>query len=245
MHILVLLLLALLLSFSPAAAAPVRMTNTMCPVIDGDEAKPEFHVEYEGRVIYFSSEAAIELFNASPEEYLPNLPDPANVPKWIDSKVTREVAAQPPNEPVSVARLVSFFGRYHPAMVHFPVALIVVALLAELLSFKWPSLRDAAIFCLAIAAMGGVAAVASGWVLAGSREMNGPLVDVQELHRWLGVATLASCVVALALGLSARRWPKSPARAFYLAVLVGSAALVTLAGHFGATLVYGFEGLKF
>lgn len=82
---------------------------------------------------------------------------------------------------------VQFVGRFHPLVVHLPIALLLVVPLLELagLTKKWSHLRAAAGFLLCFAAAAAVAAVALGWLLAWSGGYEGPLVI---RHMWGGVS---------------------------------------------------------
>ena len=60
--------------------------------------------------------------------------------------------------------LVSVFGRLHPSVVHFPIALILLALVVELLAFRWKKaeLRWAGMFLLLCGAIGAALAALAG-----------------------------------------------------------------------------------
>ncbi len=238
--------------FAQSSATPGNDTD---PVMVGEKVDPEIYTDFNGRRIYFSNETSKELFEMSPDEYLPNLPDPNTKPAkkeddrpWIEVQSKIESPSAAPTAPVSFPkRIVEFFGHYHPAIVHFPVALIIAAALAELIGLRWRKFPAEPIagFSLAIAAPGALVACASGWILAGMQEFTGAQAQLIFLHRWIGIATAVSALVCLALWQANRRRPRSGVRPFYLVAVFGTALLVTITGHLGATLVYGFETLKF
>jgi uncharacterized membrane protein/mono/diheme cytochrome c family protein len=129
----------------------------------------------------------------------------------------------------------SLAARSHVLLVHFPIALIVAALLAEVL-FMWR--RSAGIcatgrFCIVLAALSALLTAFTGW---SSGEAWSPArVDT---HRWLAVSALiTSSLAALVSPLAAR--PVGWARLAYRLLLVVAAVLVSLAAHQGGILVHG------
>src|ERR1700730_14654648 len=128
-------------------------------------------------------------------------------------------------------------GRLHPLLVHFPIALILVAAIAELVSVttRFPGWRTVAVANLRAGAAFAVASAGAGWLLASSR-----IVEASpglEWHRWLGLAA-GGAAVAAALCASDMNQP-SRRRWLYRLALFSAAALVAVAGHFGARLVWG------
>ena len=133
-------------------------------------------------------------------------------------------------------------GRLHPLIVHFPIALVIVAAAAEGGAIvtgdaRW---RAVAIMNIRAGAAFAVAAVAAGWLLASGVEIAPPL----EWHRWLGVVAALSAVVAAAATIHGVRWP--PHRFWiYRAGLFSAAAFVAATGHSGGLLVWGAEFMRF
>ncbi|CAG4997565.1 hypothetical protein DYBT9275_01801 [Dyadobacter sp. CECT 9275] len=116
-------------------------------------------------------------------------------------------------------------------MVHFPVGLLCVALLLELIDWKHNSdkLRAGINLLLWIGAGSAVVAVAFGWLLAGEGEYGG---DSLEIHRWAGIATMVlSCMTVFALTRGKI--------ALYRSLLILTVVGVSLAGHYGAMLTHG------
>ncbi|MBI5154386.1 hypothetical protein HZA57_04030 [Candidatus Poribacteria bacterium] len=233
--VLVMLAAVVALLFSSASAQIPPGGNQFCPVTEGLRADPGIWADYEGRRIYFSSETARELFEFSPEDYIANLGAPGSA----ESGEELPERFIEPEEPPAALRLA---GHAHPLVVHFPVAMLIGAALAELISlrFRREEMRAAARFCLAVGAAGAAAAAAPGWLLALTMEFSDGMDVVLMLHRWVGVATAVSALVCLDLSERAQKAPAgSPHRAFYLVTLFGTAGLVAVAGHFGGTLVFG------
>jgi uncharacterized membrane protein len=134
-------------------------------------------------------------------------------------------------------------GRLHPLVVHFPIALVIVAAASEAgwivtSDRRWRSL---AVFNVRVAAVFAVAAAAAGWRLASAPGIEP--TSLLEWHRWLGAsAALSTSVVAAVTvrdeaGSQARLW-------IYRIALFGGALLVAAAGHSGGLLVWGADFLR-
>jgi uncharacterized membrane protein len=132
------------------------------------------------------------------------------------------------------------FGKFHPALAHFPIALLVVAALVE----SWSILRrqrkpiGTTLVCLYIGAAAAVVSTLLGWADANVTGDKGTTVD---LHRWLGVTVAGFAVVSVILSIIVLRRTKSSWRLIwsYRAGVLASAALVGLVGSFGGKLVHG------
>jgi uncharacterized membrane protein len=138
--------------------------------------------------------------------------------------------------------LLLFLARLHVVLVHFPIGLIVAAGLIEFVRLRAAPQRGrspAASLCLAMGAIGALAAAASGWQLAELEPPGRALERTLFLHRWTGVATAGLALGTLALGyLQAASVSTSLFRA-YRAGLVLCVLAVSAAGHFGGEMVHG------
>ena len=81
-----------------------------------------------------------------------------------------------------------FLGRLHPLIVHFPIGLLIVALILELftLNKKNQELRGGIKYLLMIGALGAAISVAFGLLLKTQDEYSGSLLTI---HQWSGIAT--------------------------------------------------------
>ena len=132
----------------------------------------------------------------------------------------------------------SFIGTFHPLLVHFPIALVLAAAGAELLSMATArqAWRTIAAANIRAGAATGVAAAITGWLLASA-----PFMDAApsvEWHRWVGMAGAVGAVGAALLSSSLSM--SSTRSAFvYRLTLFATALLVAITGHLGGTLVWG------
>lgn len=141
----------------------------------------------------------------------------------------------PPVKPRSP--LYYLVGKVHPIVIHFPIALIIAAGLAELFSLtqRRTGMTSAVTFCLLLGSAGAVVAAISGWVFAMDNgypiELN---TEYYSLHRWLGVACALLSPLLLWIDLLSVK-----DRRFFRVFLLLVVILVMATGHFGGMLVYG------
>ena len=140
-------------------------------------------------------------------------------------------------------------GVLHPAMVHFPIALLTVAGLFSLLALRGSLvMSDIAYACLWLGALGGLAASAVGWSYL-SQEGYADLLDFNQndywsktwvWHAWSGIV---SSVVAFILALIAAGYRRSDPEggAVWKLGCILLAALTGLVGHFGGKMQYGSD----
>jgi uncharacterized membrane protein len=130
----------------------------------------------------------------------------------------------------------------HPAIVHFPIALSLVALLFEVLA-RHPRARvleSSAGLLMVLAALGSVAAVLSGQaarddavVPAGVGPLLGRHEDIGETAMWVLLAA-----AAVRLVLAWRGWFKGVVPWAYLALALAAAGLVSYNGYLGGRMVF-------
>ena len=144
-----------------------------------------------------------------------------------------ESAASPPRQ--ERPAILRWAGHFHPLLVHFPIALLSLAPLAELMAllFGVSRLKDTASFMLVVGALSAIPAASLGWLLS----LETSASDGLELHRWLGVST---AVLALLLSATLGRHPK-----WRLPGMLIVALLVGLTGHIGGGLSWGESWLAF
>jgi uncharacterized membrane protein len=126
-------------------------------------------------------------------------------------------------------------GRMHPAIVHFPIALVTVAAVLEAWQIvrRKDTINPATPVCLVLGALSAIVASTFGW-LWDSYEPGGKNVD---LHQWIGIGATAAAVFAVILLIKAAQ--SSPARMALRGFVFASAAAVGLTGYLGGDLVHG------
>lgn len=130
--------------------------------------------------------------------------------------------------------VLNLLGNLHPSIVHFPVALLTLAGALALLTRGRPDHRwsSALGLLLDLAALGGAAAVATGWLFAAREPFHGEAAVLLARHRWLGVGVALCAALAAIL----RRWWSG--RPVLAAATLG-ALLVLGTGYLGGELVFG------
>ena len=129
----------------------------------------------------------------------------------------------------------SVLTRLHPATVHFPIALLIVAALVEMLAMARSSgpLAQAANVMTVAGAAGAVIAALFGWIHTGIW-FGGD--STMHWHRWTGTG------LALAAPLAALLAFRTDRRAFRIVIVLIAAALVAQ-GYWGAELAQGPDHL--
>jgi uncharacterized membrane protein len=131
-----------------------------------------------------------------------------------------------------------FLGRFHPLFVHFPIGLLAVAFIFEVLALResFQKLRYAVHFVLVIGAASAIASAITGYLLS----LEGGYPDeLLQFHQNLGIATAAfATVMCFARKMIYRSHPEKQARVntMLLFVLV---ILLSMAGHAGGSLTHG------
>ena len=126
----------------------------------------------------------------------------------------------------------------HPLVIHFPIALVIVAALVELVALlaRHDRLTSFGIIAVLIGTPFAVIAAWSGWSLADEGYGSGLELD---LHRWLGVASVGVLALMFVLTLVSwfgnRRWATGSVRG----LLLVSAILIGITAHFGGDMVWG------
>jgi uncharacterized membrane protein len=137
----------------------------------------------------------------------------------------------------------SFIGRFHPLLVHFPIALVLAAAAAELAVIAAPcqAWRTVAVANICAGAAMGIVAAITGWLFASS-----PLVDATtslEWHRWLGMAGATGAIGAALLSSRLHELSRRSALVYRVTLFV-TALLVAITGHLGGMLVWGAGFLR-
>ena len=140
-----------------------------------------------------------------------------------------------------LGKLVRWVGKFHPPAVHFPIALLTAAAVAELLGIATgqPAFDAITRYCVWFGTLTAAGAGTLGWFLGGFRLTDASWVLMT--HRWLGTSTVVCASLVLVLSEVSRSPDRRRTRICFRAVLVAVAALVSVTGFFGGALVFGLD----
>ena len=129
----------------------------------------------------------------------------------------------------------SFLGRLHPAIVHFPIGLLYIALLLVWIGRrKKANLFQQNIYTiLLVGSLSAVLAVILGQLLSNTESYGS---NVLVIHQWTGIATMLLACMATYLY-------KQQKFGYAFIFLLVSTLGVTIAGHYGASLTHGDDYL--
>lgn len=140
----------------------------------------------------------------------------------------------------------TLFGRMHVVMVHFPVALLMLMALIEVLRWRRPagSMDQTVVIMAIIAALSSIASVAQGLVLdGGSSDGESDYARTLALHKWLGITTAFFSIAAAVIALRRQLGDTLGLCRLYRALVLPGAVLVSLTGHYGGQAVHGKDYL--
>ena len=140
-----------------------------------------------------------------------------------------------------------FFGRLHPLLLHFPIAMLIAAGLVELVMSWRQEARPHLIasFCLWVGMVFAVLATWTGWEMAEYEGIAGNPVKAEllEWHRWTGVVLAVLAILICFIWVVERFSGRRLAFNMYRFGLWASAILVCVVGHFGAEMKWGRDYL--
>jgi uncharacterized membrane protein len=138
-------------------------------------------------------------------------------------------------------RLIRWLGNFHSPCVHFPIALLTAAAVAEILRVITgsPSFDPVSRFCVWFGTLSALVAAMLGWFMSGFR-----LTDpswVLTTHRWLGTATAVGSLPVLVLSEWSQRSGCMRTRTCFRVLCFILTAMVAAAGFFGGAVVFGIN----
>jgi len=136
-------------------------------------------------------------------------------------------------------------SHFHPLSVHFPIALITVAFLFDLVSLlykKEPCLSKAGYYLQILGMLGAIAAWGTGHFIAGTTQMEGEAMQVKEQHEMFATIALVAIIVA-AIARIILVYQKTE-NTLYKYIPFGlsflSVIFITVTGYLGGKLVIDF-----
>ena len=206
-----------------------------------------------------------ELYNMVKSDEMPG--EDANVPpltadekeivrRWIELNAPDAPQAAPdhPVSSVTVAtdprgprpfwkKALEWIGRFHPVSTHFPVALMLVAVVAE--GLAWWTRRESWLqtvrFLVVLSAFGAIATGVLGWINANFSSYSKESGALLWWHRWLGTGTAIWIIICAVLIVIHECQEGSKERQRFRGALLLGAALVGLSGFLGSALIYGLD----
>ena len=135
-------------------------------------------------------------------------------------------------------RLVDWFGRLHPLVVHFPIAFFPAALITAIAGRRRPSFAAPVQFLVVAGAIFAPIAAGAGWLAA----MGSAPEPILDYHRWLGVAL---ALAGAALGIWAWRRPWEDRGAGMIVALAIMTLAIAVQAFLGAGLTHGIDHMMF
>ncbi|MFN3463244.1 MAG: DUF2231 domain-containing protein [Terricaulis sp.] len=142
-------------------------------------------------------------------------------------------------------RLIRWLGGWHPAIIHFPIALLLTVAFLEFMALvrRKPLYTASNKLLLAIGTLGAFAAAPLGWLNAGL-----PAADDESaltIHRWLGSAFPFLMLLLWWLKPKAEEAVKRLPRPVYEIVLAIAVIAVLVQSYFGAEVTHGAGHMAF
>jgi uncharacterized membrane protein len=128
---------------------------------------------------------------------------------------------------------------FHPAIVHFPIALFIAGLVLDLfgLILRNKTLLFAGWYNLVLAALGTFGAIATGWLALVLLKV--PVAGLIQQHIIMGALTTAVMWAMVALRVHRHEKTNGAIRVVYYLLAVAGFILVGYTGHLGGAFVYG------
>lgn len=141
--------------------------------------------------------------------------------------------------PAFGARLVDWLGRFHPMLVHFPIAFLPAALFTALVGRRRPGFAAPVQFLVVTAGVTAPFAMLSGWLSGGFAL--GSDDWILQTHRWLGTGIGLGAVVLAVFAIKRPGQDRGSAMIAGLSILT---AAILVQGWLGGALVHGADHLN-
>ncbi len=167
---------------------------------------------------------------------------PGDLPSTLPAGHPPATAQKPEAVPAPFfKRLLGWFGKFHPLSTHFPVALLLTAVLAELFAW-WMRRSEWTLFVRFLVVLGALSSIPTatlGWLANFPTVGGSQLAIIYRFHQILGTTTAMWAVVCAVLICSAECEEGSLERRRFRGALLLGAALVAITGFLGGALAAG------
>ena len=131
---------------------------------------------------------------------------------------------------------------FHPMVIHFPIAYLFLALLAELayVFFRQESLQKITEWLLYLSALSSIVAVGAGVLAANQLGHNSPHHDMVHQHRNIMLAVTAGIVICAILLALVKKMRTGSGRKLLLPILVLLSGMMAFGADKGGEMVYQY-----
>lgn len=142
-------------------------------------------------------------------------------------------------------RLIAWLGMWHPAVIHFPIALLLTVAFLELAAAvrKKPVYAASSKLLLAIACIGAFVAAPLGWANAGMPAPEDKLA--LDIHRWLGTALPFVYLALWRLKRPVEQAATRPDTRAFDGLLALTVLLLLVQAYYGAEVTHGANHMAF
>jgi len=207
--------------------------NPMCPVYTDEPSDREINVNHEGKSVYFCCKKCVRKFKENPDEFAKNI-------KYNHQENNIHEKGDHDHSNHHGKGSLSLLGKFHPAIVHFPIAGVFFAFFLQMLAHLkkdehfYESIKFILMLTTAFTFLAGV----SGWINASGQNMNSLDLKAIDLHRWFGMS--AGVFILMCTILQRKDYPKNSfLYGIYMGFMIISLILVSITGHLGGLLVFG------
>ncbi|MDD5011642.1 MAG: hypothetical protein PHQ00_05925 [Phycisphaerae bacterium] len=186
--------------------------------------------------------ATVFLYSLAAQEEKAGAPQAGEEVEELED-ITEVAPVKTPAEPTFIETI----GRFHPAIVHFPIAWITLLVLLDFMGFAKGSLecRKWGIYILGLTVISAIPAVFTGFLRGGVVEQVPEIHGLVEAHEAVMLSFTVVTAIAFAVRLSRKNELTGAYKLIYLALLGIAGLLVMIGGHLGGKLVFGPDYLPF
>lgn len=269
-YLVIMAIACVLFLFADLSAKAEELSNKYCPVTTSELAEEQFSVDYQDQRIYFCCNKCKKDFLNDPDLYLTNLGSTEsdtdksesshdhgeeghghgeNIEKVVtaNDKPDSGLTHDHETDHSESSSLVGLAGKFHPMVTHFPIALVLAALLFSILAgvLKNQTMNYVSVYSIYLAAVTGIGTVILGLAAGSAANYPSFLSEFLSWHRLFGIATGIVTIVSAYAGWRLLQRSSRGTIWTYRILLVVNGILVGVTGHLGAMLVFGPDYFNF